>query len=701
MTLIGVRSWLKIHLLGSIYIFYNTIYTVMEALTEEQREKIGKMSDERLKDKLRKAGMPETAVNVLDRTSLLAAWSALVVSGHDQPPAAAAAPVFANPGIEQQRLQFEERKWAEEMKLREAELTVQQQLRAAELDAQKEQLRLDAEKVGLEKERLRLQIENAESPAAQLKRYGDALRGALSHMPVDAADLPAFFDNAERLFDDIKASQAYRSQLLMPYLSEKARALIGRMDKTKSSQYTEVKALILREFKLTPLAYWNKYQTATKHSNETYVMFITRLQTFLEYYIASRQVTAFNDLISLLIADHVKPTLPSDCLKQVLSVENTTDTGWLKHRKLAEVIDTYLSNQIPQSDNCNKVSQVFTETRYSSFTDKPRDVKRVFTPKSTLQSTNKEERRCFECDSRLHVAKHCPHRQTSSSRYSGVNKTPKAANQKPVTVHTTAAFMPSSDVDTSSTPSQSFQTNDEVSSTMHIAVDMLQQPMSLSPPHVDNAIKHTLDIQSVQLDIADLSFIDVCIDGVQYPVKAVHDSGAQISVIHPDVVQDIVSTLPREGKVKLRGLFGEPVDAYLVSLQVKHSHRDHGYIPVIMAVTDKANNELILTDPVVQALLSDPSRDSDDLVDSQRVFVDTLTDSSASDSEDEATLPTDNDTTPTTDTTSNKASKAELIQEQLDDPTLASCWALARKGKGGYYVKDDVISSWHNRWPRL
>ena len=65
----------------------------------------------------------------------------------------------------------------------------------------------------------------------------------------------------------------------------------------------------------------------------------------------------------------------------------------------------------------------------------------------------------------------------------------------------------------------------------------------------------------------------------------------------------------------------------------------------------------ILTDPVVQTLLHSPSRDNDDEGDFQRVFTDTLTDSSTSNSEDEATVPTSNDTTPTKGNTSNKASK--------------------------------------------
>jgi len=71
------------------------------------------------------------------------------------------------------------------------------------------------------------------------------------------------------------------------------------------------------------------------------MMFVSRLQTLLQYYVNSRHVTKFADLVSLMIADHVKPMLSSGCFKYVLSVENTTDVGWLQHRTLAEVIDTY------------------------------------------------------------------------------------------------------------------------------------------------------------------------------------------------------------------------------------------------------------------------------------------------------------------------------------------------------------------------
>jgi len=82
-------------------------------------------------------------------------------------------------------------------------------------------MKIKTEKLHLERERLRLQAEAAESPAALAKKYGDALRGVLGRMPTDPANLPAFFENAERLFANIKTPEALHAQVIMPYLTER------------------------------------------------------------------------------------------------------------------------------------------------------------------------------------------------------------------------------------------------------------------------------------------------------------------------------------------------------------------------------------------------------------------------------------------------------------------------------------------------
>ena len=108
----------------------------------------------------------------------------------------------------------------------------QQEQAQAQAQVQAEQIKLESGKVELEIERVRQQSASAESAAALLKRYGDA-RGVFSRMPNDPADIPAFFDNAERVFKDTDIPANYQAQLLMSYLTDKAHAIVGRMDQKR------------------------------------------------------------------------------------------------------------------------------------------------------------------------------------------------------------------------------------------------------------------------------------------------------------------------------------------------------------------------------------------------------------------------------------------------------------------------------------
>jgi len=235
-------------------------------------------------------------------------------------------------------------------------------------------------------------------------------------MPSDAADLPALFENAERIFGEIRAPETLRAQLLLPYLSDKARTLVSKMDQTRASSYKEVKALILREYKMTPLAYHNKYQTATKQADETYVMFVSRLKTLLGYYVASRHVTTFDKLISLLVADHAKSMLSPDCLNHVLTVENMIDHGWLAHDKLAETVDGYVANHKPQLSNSSNAATVSSAVTKSVYQQRSYSAASRPTNQTVAAKSDKQERRCFHCDSRMHLCKHCPHREKPSAQ---------------------------------------------------------------------------------------------------------------------------------------------------------------------------------------------------------------------------------------------------------------------------------------------
>ena len=532
-------------------------------------------------------------------------------------------------------------------------------------------------------------------------------------MPQDAADLPAFLENYERVFGKIRAPEILGSAIV----TLSACSLVSKMDQTRASSYRDMKALILREYKMTPLAYYNKYQTATKQSDETYVMFINRLKTLLGYYVASRHVSAFDDLISLLVADHVKPMLPPDCLNHVLTVENTSDHGWVKHDRLAEIVDAYLANHAPQmprrSSDCAVVNNTYTNTT---------GLRKSFVSSAAKQSPAvKQERRCFHCDSRMHLFKRCPHRDTTvvksassriNDKQSSYNQsTPKLPNTASVSatitstaVHDSSLLM--NDAITHCDSNVDCSANASVTETLHVtdfpSVDeheIVSTDIDLrSSSYYSNNSPFASDV-SINLGISSLSYVDVCINGVNGVVRGLHDSGAQISVIHPRVLEGL--NLPCEGTIKLKGLFGDAVDADLVSLLVKLPQSTS--IPVIMAMSSKANNDLILTDPVVKSLFASGIRA--DVIECTSVTKDVSfgndVDNDDDDENDENDAVDDNVIKTNTERKPDlqseqygcysKPSTLELIQEQKDDETLSQCWLLAARQKGGYYVKNGLL----------
>ena len=58
----------------------------MEKLNPQQLQSIQKMSSDRLKMKLGKAGISEDVVQQMDRPALLEVWAELVLEGKDKPP---------------------------------------------------------------------------------------------------------------------------------------------------------------------------------------------------------------------------------------------------------------------------------------------------------------------------------------------------------------------------------------------------------------------------------------------------------------------------------------------------------------------------------------------------------------------------------------------------------------------------------------
>jgi len=56
---------------------------------------------------------------------------------------------------------------------------------------------------------------------------GDALRNAISHMPVESIDIASWFQSLEKLFEQLKVPAELHTVLVLPYLSDKAKSAVA------------------------------------------------------------------------------------------------------------------------------------------------------------------------------------------------------------------------------------------------------------------------------------------------------------------------------------------------------------------------------------------------------------------------------------------------------------------------------------------
>jgi len=182
-----------------------------------------------------------------------------------------------------------------------------------------------------------------ETLAGRTKRFGDTLRHVLPTMPTDVGQIPQFFENIENLFDIYEVPADLRSKLLIPHLSEQVKSLIGRLGAKSLDNYEEMKRFLLGEFKLTAMEYKTRFDKANKRSDETHVLFASRLHNELRYYLSSRGVDNFEKLCNLLVSHKLKSCLAPGTLNYVLSLEGE---GCFEPDQVARLADTYINCHI-------------------------------------------------------------------------------------------------------------------------------------------------------------------------------------------------------------------------------------------------------------------------------------------------------------------------------------------------------------------
>ena len=408
----------------------------MERITQAQQAQIKKMSTGRLRLRLLSAGYEEEVLEGMERTALVEAYAQLVAEGAVRPELA----VTYDPAVERDRLAFEQRKWEAEQQ----RLAAEREDRLRKEDAErverhrKEETEKERWEAEMEERRRRDDLkerelllmaqkndeerERRDSAAMKGKLFGDAMRSAAIHMGPDALDAVPFFKNVEQLFTVYEVPTALQAILVRPFLNDRAKIFMAKLDPIISGNYQHLRDAILKEFKLSPNVYLNKFNTMQKDRDETYNMFASRLQGLLQFYLDSRNVSTFTRLFELLICDRIKTTLTEACLRHVLSVESATEGGWLNLRQLTDTIDRYVAahpvSDEPQAFAIGQTTKDETDQGYgnrSTTEVKNTPVALARTNPSRFgsgpvrnQENRNEIRRCFNCLSPGHLRINCP-----------------------------------------------------------------------------------------------------------------------------------------------------------------------------------------------------------------------------------------------------------------------------------------------------
>jgi len=111
-----------------------------------------------------------------------------------------------------------------------------------------EQLRLKNEELKLRQDKLARQVEKdnierakTESVATKMKIFGDAMRGTAFKMSNDPIKMIPFFDYIDNLFHDLKVDVNIKVKLIRPFLNDRTRSLLSRMDVSQAEKYDLVK----------------------------------------------------------------------------------------------------------------------------------------------------------------------------------------------------------------------------------------------------------------------------------------------------------------------------------------------------------------------------------------------------------------------------------------------------------------------------
>ncbi|XP_064482824.1 uncharacterized protein LOC135395659 [Ornithodoros turicata] len=541
---------------------------------------------------------------------------------------------------------------SEEMRL------MEMRIKLAEIEMQRQQLVVESQRLALEGASAHRGTTVTSGEEDRMLKFANLLKGVLSPMPTQESLVPGWFEDVEATLEAYNVPKEWRAGLVLPLLSERARALLTRLSSVERTQYDKLKSKILEGLRLSTAEYRHLFLQSRRSGKETWDQFAVRIENYLSYYLRSCNVKSMEELQQLMVVDRLKECLTPEARAHIIL---NGGEGLLKPSDLAKMAENFdESLKCKTNSSGNTVPNKHRETVSSKA-----KLDSSLRPNTSHAGARPKKGGCYGRHSPDHILKDCPQRK----------KEPKAQTNA-----VSVATVPEDNV-----------------LVARVAVPIADRKLSHEPADGSDKL-HFNKLQEVQLKNSGSTF------------TAYVDSGAEISVIK----RSSVSKYDTSGStLKLIGAFGEvktaelayvPLRLVMSTTYVSSEQADPVFLCALVDRLAEGTTALITYDVYEQLRRTfDPSvtPNEGECVKDDTVVRDTLlteVDDINSDEEDNGLVEED-DLAPRISSlqvvqsrnTERQGSRAEFIELQKNDPTLADAWDQAHEGTHGMTIIDGLL----------
>ncbi|KAH6924530.1 hypothetical protein HPB50_019301 [Hyalomma asiaticum] len=254
-------------------------------------------------------------------------------------------------------------------------------------------------------------------PCSELRRYSKVLSGVLPKFPTEA-EAPVWFESVESALEAYGVPREFWGLLVFPLVAARVPYLSARLSPAQHRDYSVIKETVLDELKLSAGEYLKRFLWSEKHANEGWRPFATRLQSYLHFYLGAREVSTFEALVELLVADQLKRNLSEEARRYVTLQEGRK---WMNAPEITAFLRTFEEAQGANSA-AKQVRQRAAESPVTSGLKRGSQTGTRGDAKGQGAKVNTKPKGCYACGASGHKRWNCPAPgKSQASKDPGVN----------------------------------------------------------------------------------------------------------------------------------------------------------------------------------------------------------------------------------------------------------------------------------------